>query len=242
MPACDKASIAARRHNINANVVFRWRREYREGYFTDRVAPSDSGLPESGFMPVGIVDSHGSLRALPPPPKPTQADRTVGLIDIRLQSGIVVRIGADVAPWWDAPAGTGEQQPGYETSTPSTRNAFVNTCTRSFMHRRLWSNDPDCVMLRKGTQLPASIAKAWAETVGCSGGLVLVSDDLTRLGPDARRLLDDVVSLGRSADAAALAGRTPRCDALLDPAGPTGLRGPAGDVRVDPVTGAGGLV
>jgi alpha-galactosidase len=153
-----------------------------------------------------------------------------------------MRIGADVAPWWDAPAGTGEQQPGYETSTPSTRNAFVNTCTRSFMHRRLWSNDPDCVMLRKGTQLPASIAKAWAETVGCSGGLVLVSDDLTRLGPDARRLLDDVVSLGRSADAAALAGRTPRCDALLDPAGPTGLRGPAGDVRVDPVTGAGGLV
>ena len=65
-----------------------------------------------------------------------------------------MRIGADVAPWWTAPPGQGELQPGYEETTPATRNAFVNTCTRSFMHRRLWSNDPDCVMLRDdGTQL-----------------------------------------------------------------------------------------
>jgi transposase len=94
----SSASIAARRHNINANVVFRWRREYREGYFTNGVAPSDSGLPDTGFMfhPVGLVDDHGSLRALPPPPKPTPTGRTAGLIDIRLQNGIVVRIGADV--------------------------------------------------------------------------------------------------------------------------------------------------
>ena len=59
-----------------------------------------------------------------------------------------MRIGADVAPWWDAPAGQGETLPGYEAATPSTHHAFVNTCSRSFMHRRLWANDPDCIMLR----------------------------------------------------------------------------------------------
>ena len=122
-----------------------------------------------------------------------------------------MRIGADVAPWWTAPPGRGEQQPGYEDTAPATRNAFVNTCTRSFMHRRLWSNDPDCVMLRTDdTHLDAAAARAWAETVACSGGLVLVSDDLPRLGRDAVVLLDEVVERGRAADAAARAGDPPR--------------------------------
>ncbi len=152
-----------------------------------------------------------------------------------------MRIGADVAPWWTAPPGRGEQQPGYEATTPATRNAFVNTCTRSFMHRRLWANDPDCVMLRNDdTELTEAEARAWAETVGCSGGLVLASDDLARLGPDARRLLDEVVEQGRAADAGARAGQPPRCDGLLDPTGPTGLTGAGGRVRVDPETARGG--
>jgi alpha-galactosidase len=152
-----------------------------------------------------------------------------------------MRIGPDVAPWWHAPASQTEAQPGYAGTTPSTRNAYVNTCTRSFMHRGLWSNDPDCVMLRtEGTQLSPAAAVAWAETVGCSGGLVLVSDDLARLGADARRVLDEVVALGRAADAAARAGAPPRCDGLLDPGDPAGLQGRAGSVRVDAATGTGG--
>jgi alpha-galactosidase len=111
------------------------------------------------------------------------------------------------------------------------------------MHRRLWSNDPDCVMLRSdATQLDVAAARTWAETVGCSGGLVLVSDDLARLGPDARRLLDEVVERGRAADAAARAGQPPRCDGLLDPDGPLGLAGAGGRVRVDLPTGHGRLV
>jgi alpha-galactosidase len=160
----------------------------------------------------------------------------VGVVD-------AMRIGADVAPWWTAPPGGGEMQPGYEATTPATRNAFVNTCTRSFMHRRLWSNDPDCVMLRTtGTQLSESAARAWGETVGCSGGLVLASDDLARLGPDARRLLDHILELGVAADAGALADAPSRCDGLFEPSGPTGLTGAGGRVRVDLATGRGGLV
>ena len=155
----------------------------------------------------------------------------VGVVD-------AMRIGADVAPWWTARAGRGEQQPGYEATTPATRNAFVNTCTRSFMHRRLWANDPDCVMLRReGTELDDAAARAWGETVACSGGLVLVSDDLARLGAAERRELAVITERGRAADAGSLAGQTPRCVGLLDPAGPSGLAGSGGRTRVDLATG-----
>ena len=97
-----------------------------------------------------------------------------------------MRIGADVAPWWNAPARPGRAARRVRAGTPATRNAFVNTCTRSFMHRRLWSNDPDCVMLRTDdTQLDAAAApqrgrRPWR----CSGGLALVSDDLALLGAE----------------------------------------------------------
>ncbi len=135
-----------------------------------------------------------------------------------------MRIGADVAPWWDRPPGS-DAQPGYEDTAPATRNAFVNTCTRSFMHRRLWANDPDCIMLRTvDTQLSVAQAESWARTVGASGGLVLVSDDLALLDTRARHLLEEVIAHGRAADRAASSGRPPRCTGLLDPDGPTGLR------------------
>jgi alpha-galactosidase len=134
-----------------------------------------------------------------------------------------MRIGADVAPWWDRPSGD-DAQPGYEDAAPATHNAFVNTCTRSFMHRRLWANDPDCIMLRTvETELSAAAAESWARTVAASGGVVLVSDDLALLDAGARALLDEVVAQGRAADDAALSGRSPRCVGLLEPSGPDRL-------------------
>ncbi|MCU1430525.1 MAG: Melibiase, partial [Actinomycetia bacterium] len=54
-----------------------------------------------------------------------------------------MRIGPDVAPWWGVTAASGAL-PGYDAAAPSTRNAWVSTLGRSFMHRRLWLNDPDC--------------------------------------------------------------------------------------------------
>ena len=71
---------------------------------------------------------------------------------------------------------------------------------------------------------------------------MLVSDDLARLGPDARRRLDDIVERGRAADAGSRIGHPPRCDGLLDLAGPTGLAGSGGRAQVDRETGRGGLV
>ena len=149
-----------------------------------------------------------------------------------------MRIGADVAPWWDAPADAPERQPAYEATTPATRHAFVNTCTRSFMHRRLWSNDPDCIMLRTSeTRLSPAAAEGWALTVGASGGLVLVSDDLSLIDARGRRLLDTVVEMARAVDDAARAGSGPRALGLLDPDGPGGITGVAATKFTDVTTG-----
>jgi alpha-galactosidase len=111
-----------------------------------------------------------------------------------------MRIGPDVAPFWDPPSSpwTGAQYRGVE---PSTANALRNTVQRQPMHRRLWLNDPDCIMLRtSATRLTPEQVERWALAVGESGGMALVSDDLSLLGPDSRALLDRVLELGRAAD------------------------------------------
>jgi alpha-galactosidase len=133
----------------------------------------------------------------------------IGLVD-------GMRIGADVAPSWHLRPG--QYAPGgYAENEPATVNAWRNTLTRSWQHRRLWLNDPDCLMLRHvGTDLRPAEAEAWALAVAASGGMALVSDDLALLDRAARRTLDDVLTVGREVDAAARSGPPPRCPQLLD--------------------------
>jgi alpha-galactosidase len=115
----------------------------------------------------------------------------IGLVD-------GMRIGPDVAPYWDPLP----RIAGYDATVPSTLNAVNATKARQFMHRRLWLNDPDCVMLRTtDTQLTPEQAQTWAFTVADSGGMVLVSDDLSLLGANEHSLLDDVIARGREVDA-----------------------------------------
>jgi alpha-galactosidase len=134
-----------------------------------------------------------------------------------------MRIGPDVAPWWEPQ----DAFPGYAEAAPSTLNAWRGTLVRSAFHRRLWLNDPDCLMLRSAdTDLTPEAVRAWALAVGQSGGMALVSDDLALLDGDARQLLREVMALGLAADRAARSGPPPRCDDLLDGATPTTLSAP----------------
>jgi alpha-galactosidase len=153
----------------------------------------------------------------------------VGLVDAN-------RIGPDVAPLW-APDEAEAIVPGYLEVEPATRSAFAATVARSFMHRQLWLNDPDCIMLRTNkTDLTATAARTWGRGVGVSGGLVLVSDDLALLGHDARNQLDEVVALARESDDAARQGRPPKCPDLMEHTIPTTLMNEASELRVDPGT------
>jgi alpha-galactosidase len=111
-----------------------------------------------------------------------------------------MRIGPDVAPWWEFPAESWSP-PGYKATSPATAHAVAATRSRQFMHRRLWLNDPDCVMLRtQETAMTPDEAYRWAAIVGESGGMTLVSDDLALLGTEERALLDEVIALGRAND------------------------------------------
>lgn len=148
------------------------------------------------------------------------------------------RIGSDVAPSWTLPDDH-DGIPGYSDGEPATLHAFRNTVARSFMHRRLWLNDPDCLMLRtEDTSLSAEAARTWAHTVAASGGMALVSDDLSLLGTGARALLDEVVAIGREADAEAVDGAAPRASDLLEPGVPTTLDGGGHRLVADTATGA----
>lgn len=119
------------------------------------------------------------------------------------------RIGPDVAPLWE-PTPEAEVIPGYLKTQPSTKYAQDATVARAFMHRRLWLNDPDCLMLRaEKTQLTSDEAAQWAQVVAYSGGMALVSDDLALLDERAKELLRETIELGRQSDAATQAGRGP---------------------------------
>jgi alpha-galactosidase len=112
-----------------------------------------------------------------------------------------MRIGPDVAPWW-LPPPERWAPPGYGETSPATAYALAAVEARQFMHRRLWLNDPDCVMLRtRETAMSAEEVRRWATAVGQSGGMALVSDDLSLLGAAERSAFDDVIGLGRAHDA-----------------------------------------
>ncbi len=143
------------------------------------------------------------------------------------------RIGPDVAPSWPIEAKT-EPLAGYRGSQPSTRNAWFNTAARSFMHRRLWLNDPDCLMLRNAeTELTAEQMRTWALAVGVSGGMALVSDDLALVDAQGRALLDEAITLGRAADDAARSGNVPTSPHLLAAATPSTIASVDQRLRVD---------
>jgi len=137
-----------------------------------------------------------------------------------------MRVGPDVAPSWKPDPE--RVFPGYYEQTPSVENAWRSTDVRSFLHRRLWLNDPDCVMLRtEETELTEQQVHDWAIAVGRSGGMVLASDDLVLLDADAHRLLDEVIELGRAADLEAVNGFPPACVDLMTDDTPLTLRSTA---------------
>lgn len=99
----------------------------------------------------------------------------VGLVD-------AMRVGPDVAARW------------FAGSRPSAKHALRLSLQRWWMHRRLWLNDPDCLTVRDAdSTLTLEEARFLATGIALSGGLTVLSDDLTVLTPAraeiARRVL-----------------------------------------------------
>lgn len=76
-------SIVARRHDINANLVFGWRKLYQEGRLGVKAG-------EQSFIPVGVVGSQENV------PAPASAPRIAGLIELALPGGITLRVDSKI--------------------------------------------------------------------------------------------------------------------------------------------------
>lgn len=115
-----------------------------------------------------------------------------------------MRIGPDVAPSWGVDRRV--SIPGLDGTRPSTRNGVRNTLARAWMHRRLWLNDPDCLMTRAtDTELTRDEAHTLAVAIAATGGMVIFSDDAPKLDEAGRALVRDTVRLAREVDAAVFA-------------------------------------
>ena len=78
-------SVEARRHDVNANLVFSWRRHYRE---LARVV--------GGFVPVVVSSTEGAEPAKLLPPPPEAEPSASGRIEIALADGLRVTVDRDV--------------------------------------------------------------------------------------------------------------------------------------------------
>jgi len=109
--------------------------------------------------------------------------------------GIVdgMRIGEDVAPYWESSA--------QEMGVPGTAQALEAVLARSFMHRQLWLNDPDCLMLRaRETALSGEERHSLAATIAVSGGMLVISDDVSLLTRESATLFHAVAKVGAEID------------------------------------------
>jgi hypothetical protein len=98
-------SVVARRHDINSNVVFRWRKEFRDAEH-DRAVRSQKSLADDGFIEVGLVDNAGTVGLLPAPKilggenvkaaRPAVGGKTPGLIEIETAGGVKLRLSGRV--------------------------------------------------------------------------------------------------------------------------------------------------
>ena len=110
-----------------------------------------------------------------------------------------MRIGPDVAPYWEPRE---PRVPGLEPTVASLRNAVRNVLARGFMHRRLWVNDPDCLMVRHAdTELSPAEIRSLSASIAATGGMVVFSDDAPALSDQDRALFRQTLELARDVDA-----------------------------------------
>ena len=111
---------------------------------------------------------------------------TIGHVD-------AMRIGTDVASNWKPKYKGVELLFPDEPNVPAVEKALQNTITRGWLHNRWWMNDPDCLPLRSTTQLTYDEVCTQASLTAMTGGLVLLSDDLTQIPHKRMRLLQEII-------------------------------------------------
>lgn len=99
-----------------------------------------------------------------------------------------MRVGEDTAPYWKTKDSPFEG--------PNAYFALKNALHRQFLHRSLWLNDPDCVLLRsREIELAAAERAMYALAAGAMDNMILVSDDLSLVDAEGRETLRRALGL-----------------------------------------------
>jgi alpha-galactosidase len=110
-----------------------------------------------------------------------------------------MRVSPDTGPWW-APR-PGDTVKGFAGSAACLANAARASLLRAPLHRRLWINDPDCLLLRPTkTQLSAAQRRLGADLVAGLGCFLMISDDLSLYGAEEWSQVERIRKLQSEAD------------------------------------------
>jgi alpha-galactosidase len=103
-----------------------------------------------------------------------------------------MRVGPDTGHFWIKRSG----QLLRTGAMVGLRNSVRNSLVRGAMHRTLWLNDPDCLMLRtNGTKLSPAERRSQINAIVLTGGLLLYSDDFERLSDQTMAELSRITEL-----------------------------------------------
>ncbi len=106
----------------------------------------------------------------------------VGMVD-------AMRVSPDVTTAWAPRA----PLPGLYEAASSAGNAIATSRLRAPLHRRLWVNDNDCLLLRPmQTELDPEQRRLLAGSIAGGGAFTVASDDLSLYGPEEWALLETV--------------------------------------------------
>jgi alpha-galactosidase len=99
-----------------------------------------------------------------------------------------MRIGEDTAPYWKTKPSAFQG--------PNAYFALKNALMRSFLHKALWLNDPDCLLLRASRiELSENERACFARTAGALDNMILDSDDLSLVDEAGRALFSEALRL-----------------------------------------------
>ncbi len=111
--------------------------------------------------------------------------QAVGIVD-------ALRVSPDTAALWSTHS---LRLPGYPDTVPSLRSSLRMSLLRAPLHRRLWINDPDCILIRNTrTRLTPKERRIGAQVIAATGGLRIISDDLATYSSKEWELLEEINS------------------------------------------------
>lgn len=106
---------------------------------------------------------------------------SIGLVD-------GMRVGEDTAPFWDP-----SKAP---LDGVNALYALRNPILRSFMNKKWWLNDPDCLLLRRrDIDLSDAEKELYARTAGALDDMIIESDDLELVDARGKGLLEEAIRL-----------------------------------------------